>query len=196
MSTASARALRTLALSTALLLGLGGCAATSAPAKHSTLQFRPVIATVSDPGSAPLSEEELAMLDELDCAVPEAPPATAGVEPVAACGDDGEGYLLGPTELDSVDVASATASPMSDGTTQDWGVMVSLDADDTARLADLTARLVAQPAGDPRNRLALVLGGRVISAPSVQAAITGGQVLIMGRFTEESAKRLAASLGG
>lgn len=196
MSRMSGAVLLTLGLSGAMLVGLGGCAAPGSPAERSTVQFRPVLATISQVGADPLTEDELEPLGQLDCealATPLDPPAA---EPVTACDDDGEGYLLGPAELDDGDLAAVSASPPPKGATQGWGVLVVFDADGTARFADLTARLLTHPAGDPRNRLALVLDGRVISAPFINAAITEGQMLISGSFTEESAKRLARQLGG
>lgn len=150
MSTTSGRALLALGLSSTLLFGLGGCAAAEAPTGHSVLQFRPVLATVSQVGSDPLTADELEMLGDLDCETLDArsdPPAS---EPLTACDGDGQGYLLGPAELDNADIAGASASPPPSGTTQGWGVLLVLDADGTARFVDLTTRLFAYPVGDTR----------------------------------------------
>jgi preprotein translocase subunit SecD len=43
--------------------------------------------------------------------------------------------------------------------------------------------------------IAFTVDGRVISAPTIQSAITG-DTTITGQFTEEGAERLAARLGG
>ena len=45
-----------------------------------------------------------------------------------------------------------------------------------------------------QNQFAIVLDGRVISAPSTNAAITDGNAQISGSFTQESSKTLADQL--
>ncbi|WP_217623708.1 hypothetical protein [Streptomyces sp. TRM64462] len=47
----------------------------------------------------------------------------------------------------------------------------------------------------PQNQVAIVLGDRLLSAPTVLQAIAGGQVEISGGFTEASARELAKELG-
>ncbi|MBV8593221.1 MAG: protein translocase subunit SecD, partial [Caulobacteraceae bacterium] len=53
------------------------------------------------------------------------------------------------------------------------------------------ARVTAENIGRP---FAIVLDKRIISAPSIRSAITGGSGIITGRFTEESAHELALLL--
>src|ERR1700759_3550043 len=55
------------------------------------------------------------------------------------------------------------------------------------RFAEATAQNIGKP-------FAIVLDGRVISAPVIQTAITGGTGEITGNFTEESANSLAVLL--
>jgi len=175
MGTTSIRTALAAGLGAALLLGLASCAAAKGPAEPDGLQIRPVLAMAAD----------------ADCEAADTGPDPA--EPLTACDDTGEGYRLGPAEVDAADVSGAAAVPSAPG--DPWSVRIDLDADGAASLAELTARLQDHPAGDPRNRLALVLDGRVIAAPAVYAAITGGQVLVAGDFTEEEATRLAERLG-
>ncbi|KZX21273.1 preprotein translocase subunit SecD [Rathayibacter tanaceti] len=56
----------------------------------------------------------------------------------------------------------------------------------------MTSRLVALQGA--QNQFAIVLDGRVISAPSTNAAITDGNAQISGSFTQESSKTLADQL--
>ncbi|MGE1177828.1 SecDF P1 head subdomain-containing protein, partial [Pseudomonas bananamidigenes] len=48
--------------------------------------------------------------------------------------------------------------------------------------------------GEVRNRFAIVLDGRVISAPTTNAIISDGKPEISGSFNEESSKALADQL--
>ncbi|WKX70820.1 hypothetical protein [Streptomyces sp. XD-27] len=75
-----------------------------------------------------------------------------------------------------------------------WTVKIKLTSGDAKRFADLTGRLAGRT--PPANRLAVVRGNELLSAPSVATAITGGEVQISGGFTRESAERLARDLGG
>lgn len=69
------------------------------------------------------------------------------------------------------------------------GVGVSLDFNDEGadRFAELTRQNIGQ-------RIAIVLDGKVISAPSVDEPITGGQAQISGGFTDQEARDLALML--
>ncbi|MEJ2579183.1 MAG: protein translocase subunit SecD, partial [Kineosporiaceae bacterium] len=60
------------------------------------------------------------------------------------------------------------------------------------KFADVTTRLVALP--DSQNRFAIVLDGLVISAPTTNEAIVGGQAQITGGFTQDEAQTLANQL--
>ncbi|MFC0627437.1 SecDF P1 head subdomain-containing protein [Kribbella deserti] len=114
-------------------------------------------------------------------------PAPNGI----ACGPDGIGYTLGAVELDGshvsrVDVAS---SP-----TGGWTVGLSLTDEGGRKFGQLTADLAAAP--PPRNQLAIVVSGRVVSAPSVAEKIIGSHVEISSNFTKEQAEKLAAEITG
>ncbi|MEV6596813.1 hypothetical protein AB0M36_08120 [Actinoplanes sp. NPDC051346] len=75
----------------------------------------------------------------------------------------------------------------------DWTVAVTFASQDAARFADLTGRLSVLP--QPRNQLAIVMGMRMLSNPTVEERITGGSAVIATRLTQAEAKALASELG-
>jgi len=73
---------------------------------------------------------------------------------------------------------------------QGWEVNLSFDSDGAQKFYDLTKQV-----HDENGRLAIVMDGDVISAPSCQnGAIAGGNCQITGNFTEQEARSLASSL--
>ncbi|WP_308401259.1 protein kinase [Streptomyces sp. AC512_CC834] len=74
-----------------------------------------------------------------------------------------------------------------------WLILMTFKDDDAERFTDLTMR--AAQRASPKNQVAVVLGDRLLTAPAITAAITGGQVQIVGDFTEAEAKALAGELG-
>jgi preprotein translocase subunit SecD len=110
---------------------------------------------------------------------------------------DGDGFytpaadpkvLLGPVRVSGRDVtvASAVLVPASPGPDR-WQVDFTLDDEGTRALHEATSKLVGK-------QLAIVVDGVVLSAPTVQVPITQGQGAIVGSFTEQQAKALAAEL--
>lgn len=73
-------------------------------------------------------------------------------------------------------------------------VNMKLSPGDARKFTELSAKAAAREA--PRNRIAMVQNGRVVSAPVVMEPITGGTVQVSGNFTRETAQRLARDLGG
>ena len=70
-----------------------------------------------------------------------------------------------------------------------YGVSLTLDKEGSAAFYDVTSVLA------PTNgRLAILLDGKIQSAPSVRAAIAGGQAQITGHFKEKEARDLASIL--
>jgi len=133
--------------------------------------------------------------DDLDAEGANVAPAD---EPLVTCDPTGTyKYILGPTE-----VAGSTISDASSGlvlnsqgvSTGAWGVNIVFNSEGTDQFSDVTTRLFGYGVGDPRNQFAIVLDGRVISAPSTNAAITDGKPQISGSFTQEEAKALADQL--
>jgi len=105
---------------------------------------------------------------------------------IAACSDDGSAkYLLGPAVLEGTDVTDAAAGTRS--TTGEWIVTLDLNSSGTEAWATYTAANVG-------NSVGITLDGRVVSAPSINSAINGGQTEISGSFTQTTATDLANQL--
>jgi len=119
-------------------------------------------------------------------------------QPLVTCDADGTyKYILGPTEVAGSTISDATSGLVlnSQGvSTGAWGVNIVFNGEGTKQFADVTTRLYGYGVGDPRNQFAIVLDGRVISAPSTNAAITDGKPQISGSFTQGDAKTLADQL--
>jgi len=94
-------------------------------------------------------------------------------------------YLLGEQVLDSSNVERAT------GELGEWGPVVNLEFDAAGRSA-----FASHTAAHVRERLAIVLDGRVVSAPVVQEPIPGGraQITLGAGAREPDAVALAAAL--
>lgn len=73
-----------------------------------------------------------------------------------------------------------------------WIIQVTLAERDAAAFTELTTRLHQQP--EPRNRLAVVVDGKVLTAPNVTSPIPGGALEISGEFTQKTATELAERL--
>lgn len=187
-----------------LLLGLSVLAGCNAAADYSALEFRPVLAADSASSAQSqggdvtrVSADQGAEFAALDCTQIVAHEPRAQVEPSAelvACGLDGaERFALGPAALQGSavsDVAVAPATTQAGATTGHHVIRVELTADGASALADVTSRISAFD--DPRDRLALVAGGYVVSAPTVMGAITEGNLEISGSFSESEAREIAA----
>jgi preprotein translocase subunit SecD len=117
-------------------------------------------------------------------------------EPLVTCEQDSSiKYILGPVEVAGERIADARAGLIASATgvtTNEWGVFIEFDGDGTQEFRTVTERLITLPG--VQNQFAIVLDGRVISAPRTLAAITDGRPQISGNFTEESAQVLADQL--
>lgn len=116
--------------------------------------------------------------------------------PLTVCADDQSyKYILGPVEVDGAMVSDASANyiPGANGVqTNEWGVYLTFNATGTTAFADVTSRLTTLQGA--QNQFAIVLDGKVISAPRTLAAIPDGKPVISGSFTEISSKALADQL--
>lgn len=90
-------------------------------------------------------------------------------------------------ELDGTSIKSARVQ--QDPRTGQFTVAVVLNESGIGVFSDLTARLAPT-----RGQIAIILDGIVQSAPTVETAITDGNVSIHGAFTLDEAKNLAAIL--
>ena len=123
-----------------------------------------------------------------DTANPNAPaPPGDEVLPMEGQGAGPSGKIVVRRHIE-VDGANLTdASAGQNGQTGEWVVNFTFDAIGTRRFADVSTREVGHP-------FAIVLDGRVISAPRINEPITGGRGQISGHFTAASATDLAVLL--
>lgn len=102
-------------------------------------------------------------------------------------------YMLSPVAFPGTVVTDANQQQLSNG--MGYGVGLKFDSKGAKDFADATTYLCSQQ--DPRNQFAIVLDGKVISAPRLngskggQCPITAGEAQITGNFTMESADDLA-----
>lgn len=112
-------------------------------------------------------------------------------QPVVFLGNDGTTkYRLGPVEItgDAVKKATAVLQTATNQSFQSgWQIDFQLTSEGSAIFGEVTTRLV-------NRQLAIVVDQTVISAPTVQSAITGGSGVIEGSFSEREAKDLATQL--
>jgi preprotein translocase subunit SecD len=117
-------------------------------------------------------------------------------QPLITCDDQNTvKYLLGPVEVKGQDIKDANAGLVQSSqgvTTGQWAVNIIFNDAGTKAFADVTTRLVGLQ--NSQNQFAIVLDGKVISAPTTQAAITDGRPQITGNFTETTSKALADQL--
>jgi preprotein translocase subunit SecD len=151
--------------------------------------------------SAEVTPELQRQFAELDCTDIQAvrdrlrrPGADATGKAIVTCQDDGSAkYVLGPAEVLGTDVKSASAQLETDNQGNpiggSWQVILDFTGEGTRKFAEVTRRLSVQQ-GDP-NRFGIVLDGLVVSAPSTESAITGGNAQITGDFTQQEATDLA-----
>jgi preprotein translocase subunit SecD len=114
-------------------------------------------------------------------------------EDVVFLGQDGETkYRMGPIELtgDAITRAAAVFDSGGQGRVgQGWMIDFTLSGAGSSTFGELTTRLYNT--GRP---LAIVVDRSVISAPTVNEPITGGNGVITGSFTENRARDLATQL--
>lgn len=123
-------------------------------------------------------------------------------EPLITCQPNGDGtysykFILGPVEVTGETITDATSGTIANSqgvSTGQWGVFITFNGEGTKNVAAMTTRLYGFPNTDARNRFAIVLDGKVISAPTTNGIITDGKPQISGSFTQETAKTLADQL--
>ncbi|MEY9835452.1 protein translocase subunit SecD [Streptacidiphilus sp. EB103A] len=110
---------------------------------------------------------------------------------VACSSDAGAGYYikyaLGPVAVPGTDISSASAGISTQN--GQWQVNLSFTGSGGSKFTAVTTKLAKNTT--PANQFAIVLDGKVQSAPSVSTAITGGQAQITGSFTQQQATSLA-----
>jgi len=126
-------------------------------------------------------------LTTLDCSKPD---VLAGNDdpklPLVTCGSNGQAkYILSPSFLKGSDIADAKASIAQGGV----GFEVQLNFTSTG--SDIWGKYTSENVG---KQAAFVLDSRVVSAPRINSAITGGTTSITGQFSQPQAQDLANTL--
>jgi preprotein translocase subunit SecD len=147
-------------------------------------QLRPVVEVV--PRSAAAWDQT-----ELTCAdpgegLPDCVEAALDARRIVLLGPTEDKYVLGPRIVDAGDVEIAAAQPDAPPSSG-WSVWVNLTADGTAAFQTATESAVG-------SRIAIVVDGRIVSAPTVEATITSGDVVVTSGLTERDATALASRL--
>lgn len=137
----------------------------------------------------PDSDDAVAAADWVatgDCSTdPVSTPEVAG-----ACSVDGsEAFLLGPVALDASHIASAE---QIDDPANGAGIVLTLDDPGAAVFEDLTSDISTLT--EPRNRMAITVDGKVVTAPTVVGPIAGGVMQIAGEADDPSFTSLIDSL--
>ncbi len=152
-------------------------------------------ATTPSDGSDPawITEKLTYEALKLNCITPNA--GAMGADdpstPIVACSSQpGFKYILGPASIEGTQLTKAT----SGFNQQDnkWVVAISFDSEGTKAFGEITTRLVKLQS--PRNQFAIVLDGKVLSAPVPNLPILDGKAEISGNFNAESASTLANQL--
>ena len=162
-------------------------AGTPTKVKGKTVKVKPLPIQTSSPSAA-----FQANFVALDCTNPKTRVSTKPDDPnqyLITCSQQGEAkYLLSKTAVKGENISDASATLRQQGVGE-WIVNLSFDGTGTKQFAETTQSLTSQKA--PQNQFAIVLDGLVVSAPSVNEAITGGRAEISGKFTQQSATDLA-----
>lgn len=106
-------------------------------------------------------------------------------------------YLLGPVEASGENIVDATngmVQTQTGASTGQWAVNIVFDAEGTEDFATVSTRLFGLQGQTPRDQFAFVLDGQVLTAPSMNGAITDGKPQITGSFDQGSSKALADQL--
>jgi preprotein translocase subunit SecD len=117
-------------------------------------------------------------------------------KPLVTCHrDTGEKYILGAVEVKGTEISDAMAGTetVANGvSTNNWMVNLEFKSAGAKQFADTTTRLFGLT--EPRNRFAVTLDGLVVTAPTVEGVITGGEAQITGNFTQAEATSLSNQL--
>jgi preprotein translocase subunit SecD len=157
------------------------------------LRLRPVEAGPYEPDAQRFpgpDSAQRALLQALDCATgPRADDAPRAE--IAACDQGKNKFLLGPAIIDGSGISAAEA--ITDNGT--WTIRLTFSAAAQAVWSRYTGIHNAQVnADDPGNSVAFVVDRQILSAPRIQARITGSQTDVTGNFDGDSARSLATAL--
>jgi len=106
---------------------------------------------------------------------------------VVFAGQEGDKFRLGPVEITGDMIKRADAVYGGQNGVAGWRINFTLTSSGAKTFGDVTTRLNGK-------QLAIVVDNMVISAPTIQEPITGGNGEITGRFTKAEAQDLATQL--
>ena len=110
--------------------------------------------------------------------------------PLLACNKEGnQKYLLGSTKV--LGNLLTSASPLLDQA-KGWVSSMQFNPEGQKYFYELTKSLAGKPG--PKNQMAVVLDGKVISTPGITGPLAGDNVIIYGNFDQKSATELAQVL--
>ena len=115
-------------------------------------------------------------------------------EPLVTCDADGVKYLLSASMIQGTQLTRAEAGIPQQQV--QWAVDLTFDKTARQTFAEVTRQIVnaTSPLTGQQKQFAIVLDGRVLSAPVVNGVIPNGQAQITGDFTQTEAQSLANSL--
>jgi preprotein translocase subunit SecD len=108
-------------------------------------------------------------------------------KPLVSCDENGIKYLLSVALIEGTDLTSANAGIPNQSV--NWAVDLKFDGDGTDEFTKISRTLYGT-----EKQFAIVLDGRVISAPTMNGIISNGEAQITGNFTEAEATSLATGL--
>ena len=108
-------------------------------------------------------------------------------EPLITCDEQGVKYLLSSALIQGTQLSDADAGIPQQSV--QWVVNLSFESSARETFADVTTALAGTG-----QQFAIVLDGQVLSAPTVEQPITGGNAQISGNFSQTEAQTLANSL--
>ncbi len=169
-----------------------------------------MLSTVADAQGDPtkVSKPVQAQFDKLNCADPNWQKVIYNNQPskwddpgsqIVSCENiPGQGlvkYALDKSLVLGTMVTKASAS-LNPQSANAWQVNLNFNSEGAKKFSDLTSQMYTQytSGGQPTSVLdqfAIVLDGKVVSAPTVNGLIPGGQAQITGTFTQDQATQLA-----
>jgi preprotein translocase subunit SecD len=102
-----------------------------------------------------------------------------------------QSYLLGPGSDLADLVAPGAQQQIVSG---EWSVSIGLSPDGSDTFNEFAAECYSSTDACPTSKLAIVLNGEVVSAPTVQEPSFGQELTITGQFSEAEARELAQIL--
>ena len=115
-------------------------------------------------------------------------------QPLVTCDEDGNKLLLSSALIEGTQLKKAEAGIPQNQV--QWVVNLTFDSTARKTFANVTRQIANQtsPLTGQQKQFAIVLDGKVISAPTVNGVIPNGQAEISGNFSQQSAQTLANSL--